>query len=134
VPPLRLLLTTVSLDPVRGAGTTERTRHLALQLRRQGHEVTVVAIMDGSRADELRRAGIVVHVTGSVRLRFTVPLIAPVRLWRLIADSDAVHILGYWNLLSVAVGWMARRQRKPYLFSAAGEFAALDKGRWIMRL
>lgn len=86
----------------------------------------------------MRNEGIPVYVTGSVRLRVTLPFLAPARLWSMVRRADIVHILGYWNLLSVATAFCARLAGKPYLFSAAGEFAALASPRpaalWFHRL
>ena len=119
---MKVLLTTLTLDPKSGGGTTERTRQLAKYLRRTGAEVRVVSIGGGALIDELHAQGIATYSTGAVRLRFTFPLVWLPRLSREVAWADHIHILGYWNLLSVATAYCARRQGKPYVFSAAGEF------------
>lgn len=88
---------------------------------------------DGGYADALRAAGTAIHVTGYGRVRFHVPFINPLRLYRLVQRADRVHILGYWHLLAVATAWMARALGRPYVLSAAGEFAALAAPRPIDR-
>lgn len=131
---MRILLSTISLDPERGGGTTARTRKLAKHLARAGAKVTVISIQDGAVAEELRSCGIETSATGFLRLRFTVPLLRPWTLWRLVRRSDALHILGYWNLLSVATAALARLMDKPYVLCAAGEFASIARPGLIARL
>lgn len=91
-------------------------------------------MQDGDLAEKLRQCGIRVYATGSVRLRFTVPFINPFRLAQSVRRAEALHILGYWNLLSVVTAFLALRLGKPYAFSAAGEFVGLERPRPIARL
>ncbi|WP_216074358.1 hypothetical protein, partial [Acinetobacter baumannii] len=58
----------------------------------------------------------------------------PFALLRMVRAASSVHVLGYWNLLSVATSWLARVSGRPYVLSAAGEFAALDHPRPVARL
>ncbi len=122
---MNILLTTVSLDGERGGGTAQRTAHLARHLALLGHAARVVTMQGGSLADELATASIPVHVTGLMRIRYQIPFLNLPKLHALIRDTDAIHVLGYWNMLSVATAAIARLRRKPYVLSAAGEFAAL---------
>jgi glycosyltransferase involved in cell wall biosynthesis len=124
---MKLLLTTVSLNSKTGGGTAERTRRLAHHLAAQGHRCVLATMEDGDLADELCNAGMPVYVAPSVRLHFSVPLIDPRRLVKAVRSVDAIHILGYWNLLSVATAFTAALLGKPYAFSAAGEFVGLER-------
>lgn len=121
---MKILLTTLSFDPERGGGTTERTRNLAAALRDAGHGVAVAGIEPGRIQAELADRGIVTYATGLLTHRFA--RISLPRLGRLVAEADAIHVLGYWNFLSVATAWLARRAGKPYVLSAAGELSNLD--------
>jgi len=131
---MRILLTTISLSAERGGGTAERTRKLAKHLKLAGEYCEVATIEDGVFAKNLRDDDIKVYCTGFVRPRFTVPLISFVKLSRMVHQADVIHILGFWNLLSVATAIIATFAQKPYLLSAAGEFAALNKPRAIVKL
>ncbi|PBB40625.1 glycosyltransferase [Mesorhizobium sp. WSM3866] len=131
---MNILLTTISLDSRKGGGTAERTRRLSIHLAAKGHRCEVATMQDGDLAQMLRQCGIPVYATGSVRLRFTVPFINPFRLAQSVRRADALHILGYWNLLSVVTAFLASRLGKPYAFSAAGEFVGLERPRPIARL
>lgn len=131
---MRILLVTISLDAERGGGTAERTRRLALGLAALGTPCEVVAMEDGALADDLRRAGISVLVTGSIPLKFRVPTINPIAFYKLVRRADRIHILGYWNLLAVATARLARVLNRPYVLSPAGEFAGLAQPRPVARL
>ncbi|WP_416193373.1 glycosyltransferase [Nitrobacter sp. TKz-YC01] len=128
---MNILLTTVSLSSKAGGGTAERTRRLARHLVAQGHRCMLATMEDGDLADELRSMGIPVYAAPVIKLRFRVPLIRPKKLSEAVRSADAIHILGYWNLLSVATAFLATRFGKPYAFSAAGEFAGLERPRPI---
>lgn len=123
---IRILLGSVSLDAEHGGGTAQRTRFLARYLARAGADCQVVTMEDGDLAQDLRADGIPVYATGFLKLPYHVPLLNPRRIDGLVGQADVLHLLGYWNLLSIALASSARRQRRPYLLSAAGEFAALD--------
>lgn len=131
---MNTLLTTVSLDAQKGGGTAERTRRLAVHLASKGHQCEIATIEDGELAQKLRQCGVHVYATGFFRLRFTVPFINPFRLAQSVRRADVIHILGYWNLLSVATALLAVWLGKPYAFSAAGEFVGLNRPRPSARL
>jgi glycosyltransferase involved in cell wall biosynthesis len=130
---MRILLSTLSLDAERGGGTAQRTRFLARHLTGAGASCQVVSMENGDLAAGLRNEGIPVYATGALRIPYHVPLLNMRALDRLVRDADVLHLLGYWNLLSVALAWLARRRGKPYVLSAAGEFAALHSGSHVKR-
>nr|CAD6436851.1 glycoside hydrolase [Rhizobium sp. Q54] len=131
---MKILLITVSLSSTTGGGTAERTRWLARHLVLQGHTCAVATIEDGDIAQDLRSIGIEVYATRAVKLRFKVPMINFSRLSALVVGADVIHILGYWNLLSIATAGLAVHHRKPYVFCAAGEFVGLEAPRPVSLL
>jgi glycosyltransferase involved in cell wall biosynthesis len=130
---MKILLTTVSLSSITGGGTAERTRRIARHLSAQGHHCALATMEGGDFARELRSVGMPVYVTPVMQLRFRVPLIRFDLLAKAVRSADAIHILGYWNLLSIATAFLACRYGKPYAFSAAGEFVGLDQPRPVAR-
>jgi glycosyltransferase involved in cell wall biosynthesis len=135
---MNILFATFSLDPERGGGTAERTRRLAQTLAATGHTCSVIALDGDAWTWEFDRAGIATWITGAFGRRFPVPRLNAIRLRRWIRRHDVVHVLGYWNLLSASVCVAARLSGVPYVLSAAGEFASLDRPgpvkRWFHRL
>jgi glycosyltransferase involved in cell wall biosynthesis len=131
---VKVLLTTISLDPERGGGTAERTRCIAHHLHAHRIDCHILTMEGGRYAEMLEAQSIPVTVTGHWRVRYQVPFLNPRMLWRLVSWSDVIHVLGYWNLLSVATCRFARACKKPYALSAAGEFAGLENPRLDQRL
>jgi glycosyltransferase involved in cell wall biosynthesis len=131
---VKVLLTTISLDPERGGGTAERTRCIAHHLHAQKIDCHVLTMEGGRYAEALWAQSIPVTVTGHLRVHYHIPLLNFRTLRRLISWADIVHVLGYWNALSVATCHIARASGKPFVLSAAGEFAGLEHPRWDQRI
>ncbi|MGD0390421.1 MAG: glycosyltransferase [Tepidisphaeraceae bacterium] len=131
---MKVLLTTISLDPERGGGTAERTRCIAHHLHAQKIDCHVLTMEGGRYAEALWAQSIPVTVTGHLRVRYHIPLLNFRTLRRLIGWADIVHVLGYWNVLSAATCHIARASGKPFVLSAAGEFAGLEHPRWDQRI
>lgn len=131
---MNVLLVNISLDAQRGGGTAERTRHLANTLADKGCCCKVIAMSGDSWQSEFNSRGVETYITGKIGQRFPIPLISVIRLWKAVRSADIIHIMGYWNLLSVITGFFARIARTPYVLCPAGEFASIGKPRRIMKL
>jgi glycosyltransferase involved in cell wall biosynthesis len=131
---MNVLLVNISLDSRLGGGTAERTRHLALNLSKAGCHCEVMAITGNSWQQEFDSSNVKSYITGKIGKRFPLPLINPIRAWKAIKSADIIHIMGYWNLLSIAVGALAVSAKTPYVLCPAGEFSAIGNHRLIMRL
>ena len=132
---MKILLVNISLDAQRGGGTAERTRHLAKALsEKTGCSCEVIAMAGDSWQAEFDANGIETYITGRIGHRLPVPLLNPLRAWKAIKSADVIHIMGYWNLLSVFIGFLARLAKTPYVLCPAGEFASVGKPRPIMRI
>jgi len=131
---MKVLLVNISLDAKRGGGTAERTRHLATHLAKAGSSCEVVAMNGNSWQREFDELGIKTYITGHFGNRFPLPLLNPGRAWRAVRNADVLHIMGYWNLLSVAMGLLALIARRPYVLCPAGEFASVGSPRLIMKV
>src|ERR1700687_802135 len=131
---MNILFTTVSLSAERGGGTAVRTQQLVRHFKRQNHVCSVAVIEDGALGDRLRADGTEIYATGSFKIRFVFPRINLGRLVKLVRNADIAHLLGYWNLLSVVTAFIAILVRRPYVLSAAGEFAVLDNPRPVSML
>ncbi|GLO10211.1 glycosyltransferase family 4 protein [Pseudomonas putida] len=131
---MRLLLVNISLDAKLGGGTAERTRHLALHLAKAGSDCEAIAMTGNSWQREFDELGVKSYVTGRIGHRFPIPLLNPWRAWRAVRKAQVIHIMGYWNLLSVAIGLLALIGRRPYVLCPAGEFASVSSPRPIMKV
>ncbi|MBC3482377.1 glycosyltransferase family 4 protein [Pseudomonas sp. SWRI59] len=142
---MKVLLVNISLDAKLGGGTAERTRHLATHLAKAGSGCAAIAMTGNSWQREFDEHGVQSYITGRIGQHFPIPLLNPWRAWRLVRNADVLHIMGYWNLLSVAMGLLALFARRPYVLCPAGEFASvgapstikkafhLSVGRWLIK-
>jgi glycosyltransferase involved in cell wall biosynthesis len=131
---MKVLLVNISLDAKLGGGTAERTRHLAVSLTKAGCQCSTMAMTGNSWASEFTAHSIDSHITGRLGKRFPIPLLNPFKAWREAKDTDVIHIMGYWNLLSVYMGVVARLTGTPYVLCPAGEFASIAQPRPIMKV
>jgi len=131
---MKVLLVNISLDAALGGGTAERTRHLATHLAKAGSPCEVVAMTGNSWQDEFDEQNVRSYITINLGKRFPIPLVNPWRAWRAIRSADVLHIMGYWNLLSVFYGMLAVLAGKPYVLCPAGEFASLPSTRPVNRV
>jgi glycosyltransferase involved in cell wall biosynthesis len=132
---VKILLVNISLDAQRGGGTAERTRHLAKALAsKTASSCEIVAMAGDSWQSEFNARGIKTYITGKLGRRLPLPLVNPVRAWKAVKSADIIHIMGYWNLLSVFIGFLARLAKTPYILCPAGEFASVGAPRPIMKI
>lgn len=143
---MRVLLVNISLDAKLGGGTAERTRHLAVHLAKAGSVCEAVAMTGNSWQREFDEHRVKSYITGRIGQRFPIPLLNPWRAWRAVRNAEVLHIMGYWNMLSVAMGMLALLARRPYILCPAGEFASVGTpepikkvfhlllGRWLIKL
>jgi len=124
---MNVLLVTSFLDPEVGAGTAERTRHLAIHLATLGCKCTVIAMAGTTWRREFAAADVRVFLTGYWGNRFPIPL-QLLKIWRLIRSADVVHVMGYWYLLAAVVCLIADFGQKPFALCPAGELAPEFRG------
>lgn len=131
---MNVLLVNISLDAQRGGGTAERTRHLANTLTDKGCRCQVIAMSGDSWQSEFNSRGVQTYITGKTGHRFPIPLVNFMRLWKAVKSADIIHIMGYWNLLSIITGFFAWIARTPYVLCPAGEFASIGKSCSVKKL
>ena len=125
---MNILLVTPFLEPEKGAGTAERTRHLATHLAALDCKCAVIAMAGTTWQSEFNAADVSVLLTGSLGRRFPIPLLRFFKIWRLVCWADVVHIMGYWYLLAPIVCILANLARKPFVLCPAGELTPEFRG------
>jgi glycosyltransferase involved in cell wall biosynthesis len=125
---MKILLVTSILEPEMGAGTAERTRHLAIHLATLGCECAVIAMAGTTWQSEFKAADVRILLTGYLGRRFPIPLLRFFKIWRLVRWADVVHVMGYWYLLAPIVCILANFARKPFALCPAGELTPEFRG------
>lgn len=129
---MRVLNVNITLDPVYGGGTAERTFQMSRFLAKCGHECSVLTLDRGltpQRRKDLENVELV--ALPCLSPRFHLPRFGVRRIQQLVAAADVIHLMGHWNILNVLVHFFARRLGKPYVICPAGELAIFGRSRLL---
>jgi glycosyltransferase involved in cell wall biosynthesis len=130
------VLNVVSVFAAReGGGNAERTVSLTRALLECGERCTVLTLDIGNLdARAARIVGATLVRIPCLNRRFQVPWPRWCQIRRLVAESDVIHLMGYWSLLGVLVYLAARWQGVPYVVSPAGALPLFGRSLWFKRL
>lgn len=132
---MRILNVNMSLDPVIGAGTAERTFQMSRYLARAGMACTVLTT-DPGMTPERRQAMENVHIVALPVLskRFYIPAAGYASIRELVAHADIIHLMNHWTLINALVYRAACRFHKPYVVCPAGALPMYGRSRLIKKL
>jgi len=132
---VRILTVNMSLDPVVGGGTAERTFQLSRHLAALGHSCTVLTAETGMTAS--RRAalkGCKVVALPVLSERFHILKAGQETIAAHVGNADIVHLMNHWTLLNAIVYRAARRFEKPYVVCPAGALAIFGRSRILKKV
>ncbi len=132
---MNILNVNMSLDPVTGGGTAERTVQISRALVKAGHNCTILTTDIGSKrqqSDSLKEVSIV--YLPCINKRFYIPKFSYKQINKLISDADVIHIMGHWTFINALVYVVARRQKKPYVVCPAGSLPLYGRSKLIKKL
>jgi len=118
---MRILNVNMSLDPVSGGGTAERTLQISRSLVRAGLQCDVLTInsnLDDERIEQLN--GINLIALECMIERYYIPKLSQRIIKDAVANADIIHLMNHWTILNALVYISARRQNKPYVVCPAG--------------
>lgn len=111
----------MSLDPVRGGGSVERTFQMSRHLVKAGLKCKVVTTDIGltpQRINELE--GVDVIALSTLVKRFYIPMFSYRKIREIVKSIDIIHLMNHWTFLNAVVYIIARRMKKPYVVCPAG--------------
>lgn len=132
----KILNVNSSLDLKLGGGTAERTFQMSRFLAQQeGVQCTVLTLNIDANASRIQA----LLPARNVALpwlwkRFYLPRAGWRTINRLVADSDAIHLMGHWSVLNYLVYLVARRAGKPYVVCPAGALPIFGRSAVLKRL
>lgn len=132
---MKVLSVNVTLDPVSGGGTAERTFQMSRFLARAGTECTVLTLdvgLEPARVAALDPVKVV--VLHCVMPRFYLFQLPEPRLDDLVRWADVVHLMGHWTILNALVYRAARKWGKPYVVCPAGALPIYGRSRTFKTL
>lgn len=132
---MKVVTVAMTLDPVSGGGSAERTLHLSRSLACRGVECTVLTTDEGISEEVRRRLGGAKLVAlPYVSRRYRVPRSSPGVIRDLIGEADVVHLINHWTVLNAIAYKAARDLGKPYAICPAGALPLLGRSRIKKRL
>jgi len=135
---VKILNINMTLDPINGGGTAERTVQMSKSLVKSGVECSILTL-DLGLTPEFRRGlkNIKIITLPCINKRFYFPkpslnLIKTVM--NLVRDADLIHIMGHWTMINALVYFSVRRFKKPYVVCPAGAMPLFGRSKWLKRL
>jgi len=131
---MRILTVNMSLDPVTGGGTAERTFQLSRHLAALGHSCTVLTAETGmTTARRANLKGCRVVTLPVLSERFHILKAGQKEIAALVEDEDIVHLMNHWTLLNALVYRAARCLKKPYVVCPAGALPIFGRSRLLKK-
>jgi glycosyltransferase involved in cell wall biosynthesis len=134
---MKILNVNMTLDPVTGGGTSERTIQLSRALSRAGHQCTILTINTGlspAYLQQLRKWGLDVVVLPSLWRRFYLPKPSQYLIDKLVAGTDVINLMGHWTLINALVYRAVIKLAKPYTVCPAGALPIFGRSMILKKL
>ena len=132
---MKILNVNMSIDPVLGGGTAERTVQMSRFLASKGHDCTILTLDTGITSERLASLpGITVVALPCLVERFHMPTLSVAKIMKLVEDCDIVHLMAHWPALNALVYWCIRAIGKPYVVCPAGSLPIFGRSKWRKKL
>lgn len=132
---MKILNVNMSLDPVNGGGTAERTFQISRSLARAGLKCDVLTIklnLGNKRLKQLN--GINLIALECLIKRYYIPKLSQRIIKDAVANADIIHLMNHWTILNALVYISARRQNKPYVVCPAGALPLFGRSQKVKYL
>ena len=132
---MNVLNVNMSLDPVFGGGTVERTIQMSRELSRNGVK-TVILTTDIGLSEEYTKNVNDIEIIALPCLvkRFYFPRFSYKFIKDLVTDSDVVHLMGHWTFINALAYYAARQLKKPYVVCPAGALPIYGRSQILKKL
>jgi len=118
---MKVLNVNMSLDPVTGGGTAERTLQLSREMARIGIKTVILTTNIGLMEKYKKNTeNMEVVALPCLCKRFYFPKFSRRTIKNLMAEADIVHLMGHWTFINALAYKTARQLNKPYVVCPAG--------------
>jgi glycosyltransferase involved in cell wall biosynthesis len=132
---MKLLNVNMSLDPVTGGGTAERTFQISRSLVKAGIECTVLTTDLGLTAERIKALdGVNVIALPCLLKRFYISRFSYSEIKKIVGVADIVHLMGHWTFMNALVYLAAHSLNKPYVVCPAGTLPIYGRSKFIKKL
>lgn len=131
---MRILIVNMSLDPVTGGGTAERTFQLSRYMAMLGNECTILTAKTGLTPErrEMMKGCRIIALPVLLR-RFHILKVRRSELAHLVAATDIIHLMNHWTAINALVYRVARRLDKPYVVCPGGGLPIFGRSRLLKK-
>lgn len=132
---MRVLNVNMSIDPVTGGGTAERTVKIAQYLASSGVESSLLTSHIG--VDEKLRnslSNVKLHILKNLYSRYYISRFSFKRIARIVAQADVVHLMNHWTAINAAVYRACQQLHKPYVVCPAGALPIYGRSKFTKKL
>ncbi len=132
---MNVLNVNMSLDPVLGGGTVERTVQISRELARSGNDVVILSTDIGLSEEYIKSIdGVKIIALPCMVKRFYFPRFSYRAIKEQVAKSDVIHLMGHWTFVNALIYCVARQLKKPYVVCPAGALPIYGRSRIIKQL
>jgi len=132
---MKILNVNITIDPVTGGGTAERTLQMSRFLARAGMECTLLTTNVGLTKQRIKDlVGVKVIILRTLNKRFYIPKFSFNMLGNMLKNVDIIHLMNHWTLLNAIVYLGARHLNRPYVVCPAGALAIYGRSKFFKRV
>ena len=134
---MNILNVNMTLDPVTGGGSAERTLQISRALNRAGHQCTILTTDTGlSQAYLLQcsKWGLNVVALPCLWQRFYLPKPSQYLIEKLVAGAAVVNLMSHWTLINALVYRAVTKLAKPYSVCPAGALPIFGRSEVLKQL
>lgn len=134
---MNILNVNMTLDPVTGGGSAERTLQFSRALNRAGHQCMILTTDTGfptAYLQQCRKWGLSVVALPSLWKRFYLPKPSQHLIKKLVAGADVVNLMSHWTLINALVYRAVKKLSKPYTVCPAGTLPIFGRSRVLKEL
>jgi glycosyltransferase involved in cell wall biosynthesis len=111
----------MSIDPVTGGGTAERTMQISRALSRAGHKCYILTTQTKAKNITSSRVdGIELIALDCINHRYQIPKFSFSTIKDAVSNADIIHIMNHWTVINALAYYFVKQQNKPYVVCPAG--------------
>jgi len=135
---MKILNVIMSLDPVKGGGTAERTIQMSKFLAKAGVGCSILTMELGltpALRRDLNDINVIKLPCLSKRFYFPKPSFNLMKtIMGLVRTVDLVHIMNHWTIINVLIYFAARRLDIPYVVCPAGALPLFGRSKVLKKI
>lgn len=125
----------MSIDPIMGGGTAERTFQMCKALMKTGSDCVLLTTNTGLSQERLKALeGVRVEVLPILLERFYIPRFSIKKLEKIIESVDIIHVMSHWTFINALIYKLAKKHEKPYVVCPAGSLPIYGRSKLLKEL